>query len=192
MVIITKNVEAFVPNHTTGYGLSKAVIEEYANSGVSLIITVDCGISNAEEVEFARDLSIDIIVTDHHDIPEILPNAYAVFNPKISNTGFVSKNFSGCAVAFKLMQAFVFSYTKLYNKDIIVLDYEIDKSKNVLKRIRALNIDSKIIVVTSYANKGVLMEFLKLKVDGYVVKPVQRQTVIEHLAKVLGREDYIK
>ncbi|EKV57946.1 ssDNA-specific exonuclease RecJ [Brachyspira hampsonii 30446] len=136
--MVTKNVEAFVPNHTTGYGLSKSVIEEYANSGISLIITVDCGISNAEEVEFARDLSIDIIVTDHHDIPEILPNAYAVFNPKISNTGFVSKNFSGCAVAFKLMQAFVFSYTKLYNKDIIVLDYEIDRSKNVLKRIRAL------------------------------------------------------
>ena len=136
--VVTKNVEAFVPNHTTGYGLSKAVIEEYANSGVSLIITVDCGISNADEVEFARDLSIDIIVTDHHDIPEILPNAYAIFNPKISNTGFVSKNFSGCAVAFKLMQAFVFSYTKLYNKDIIVLDYEIDKSKNALKRIRAL------------------------------------------------------
>ena len=136
--MVTKNVEAFVPNHETGYGLSKAVIEEYANSGVSLIITVDCGISNVEEVEFARDLSIDIIVTDHHDIPEIMPNAYALFNPKISNTGFVSKNFSGCAVAFKLMQAFVFSYTKLYNKDIIVLDYEINKQSNTLKRIRAL------------------------------------------------------
>ena len=136
--IVTKNIEAFVPNHTTGYGLSKTVIEEYANSGVSLIITVDCGISNVAEVEFARDLNIDIIVTDHHDIPEILPNAYAIFNPKISNTGFVSKNFSGCAVAFKLMQAFVFSYTKLYNKDVIVLDYELDKSKTTLKKIRAL------------------------------------------------------
>lgn len=136
--VVTKNIEAFVPNHTTGYGLSKAVIEEYANSGVSLIITVDCGISNVDEVEFARELSVDIIVTDHHDIPEILPNAYALFNPKMSNTGFVSKNFSGCAVAFKLMQAFVFSYTKLYNKDVIILDYEIDKSKNILKKIRAL------------------------------------------------------
>ena len=76
---VTKNVEAFVPNHSTGYGLSKSVIEEYANSGTSLIITVDCGISNVEEVEFAREHSIDIIVTDHHDIPEILPNAYAIF-----------------------------------------------------------------------------------------------------------------
>lgn len=135
---VTKNVEAFVPNHEVGYGLSKDVIESYANSGVSLIITVDCGISNVEEVEFAREHSIDIIVTDHHDIPEILPNAYLIFNPKLSNTGFVSKNFSGCAVAFKLMQAFVFSYTKLYNKDIIILDYEIDKNTDKLKRIRAL------------------------------------------------------
>ena len=98
--VVTKNVEAFVPNHETGYGLSKTVIEEYADSGVSLIITVDCGISNVDEVEFARDLSIDIIITDHHDIPEILPNAYAIFNPKLYNTGFSSKNFSGCAVAF--------------------------------------------------------------------------------------------
>ena len=135
---VTKNVEAFVPNHSTGYGLSKSVIEEYANSGTSLIITVDCGISNVEEVEFARELSIDIIVSDHHDIPEILPNAYAIFNPKLSNTGFASKNFSGCAVAFKLMQAFVLSYTKIYNKDIIVLDYEIDRTNNTLKKIKAL------------------------------------------------------
>lgn len=135
---VSKNVSAFVPTPNTGYGLNSKVIEEYARSGVSLIITVDCGISNVEEVEFARSLGIDIIVTDHHDIPEILPNAYAIFNPKLLNTGFTTTNFCGCAVAFKMMQAFVFSYTKLYNKDIIVLDYEIDKKNNSLKKIKAL------------------------------------------------------
>ena len=78
--------------------------------------------------------------------------------------------------------------------DIIMIDFEMPQMNDIdlLKRIRALDVDSKIIVVTSYANKGVLMEFLKLKVDGYVVKPIQRQTVMEHLAKVLGREDYLK
>ena len=78
--------------------------------------------------------------------------------------------------------------------DIIMMDFEMPQMNGIdlLKRIRALNVDSKIIVVTSYANKGVLMEFLKLKVDGYIVKPIQRQTVIQHLAKVLGREDYVK
>ena len=78
--------------------------------------------------------------------------------------------------------------------DIIMIDFEMPQMNGIdlLKRIRALDVDSKIIVVTSYANKGVSMEFLKLKVDGYVVKPIQRQTVMEHLAKVLGREDYLK
>ena len=78
--------------------------------------------------------------------------------------------------------------------DIIMIDFEMPQMNGVdlLKRIRALDVDSKIIVVTSYANKGVLMEFLKLKVEGYVVKPVQRQTVVEHLAKVLGRDTYLK
>ena len=78
--------------------------------------------------------------------------------------------------------------------DIIMIDFEMPQMNGIdlLKRIRALDVDSKIIVVTSYANKGVLMEFLKLKVDGYIVKPIQRQTVTEHLAKVLGRDDYLK
>ena len=78
--------------------------------------------------------------------------------------------------------------------DIIMMDFEMPQMNGIdlLKRIRALNVESKIIVVTSYSNKGVLMEFLKLKVDGYIVKPIQRQTVIQHLAKVLGREDYVK
>ncbi|MBW5410268.1 response regulator, partial [Brachyspira hampsonii] len=78
--------------------------------------------------------------------------------------------------------------------DIIMTDFEMPQMNGIdlLKRIRALNIDSKIIVVTSYANKGVLMEFLKLKVDGYIVKPVNRQTMIYHLARIIGREDYLK
>lgn len=78
--------------------------------------------------------------------------------------------------------------------DILMIDFEMPQMNGVdlLKRIRALNYEGKVIVVTSYTNKGVLMEFIKLKIDGYVVKPVQRQSIIEHLSKVLGRDDYIK
>lgn len=78
--------------------------------------------------------------------------------------------------------------------DILMIDFEMPQMNGVdlLKRIRALNYEGKVIVVTSYTNKGVLMEFIKLKIDSYVVKPVQRQSIIEHLAKVLGRDDYIK
>ena len=187
--VVTKNVEAFVPNHTTGYGLSKSVIEDYANSGVSLIITVDCGISNVEEVEFARDLSIDIIVTDHHDIPEILPNAYAIFNPKISNTGFVSKNFSGCAVAFKLMQAFVFSYTKLYNKDIIVLDYELDRAKNRLKKIRALKSTNFVICDEIFGFELINESGYKSMYIDYYDELITEDEVLEELASYMFEGD---
>ena len=78
--------------------------------------------------------------------------------------------------------------------DILMIDFEMPQMNGIdlLKRIRALNYEGKVVVVTSYANKGILSEFLKLKIDGYVVKPVQRQTIIQHLAKVLGRDDYIK
>ncbi len=137
--MVTDNVQGFVPTLKTGYGLSKAVIEGYAASGITLIITVDCGISNVEEVAFARELGLDIIVTDHHDIPETLPDAFLVFNPKMENSGFADKNFSGCAVAFKLMQAFVLSYTKNYNKSYIIFEYNIDKSGSI-EYIKAMRI----------------------------------------------------
>ena len=78
--------------------------------------------------------------------------------------------------------------------DILMIDFDMPQMNGIdlLKRIRALNYEGKVIVVTSYANKGILSEFLKLKIDGYVVKPVQRLTIIQHLANVVGRDDYIK
>lgn len=77
--------------------------------------------------------------------------------------------------------------------DIIMIDFEMPQMNGIdlLKRIRAMGIESKILVVTSYSNKGILMEFLKLNISGYIVKPIQRQTVIKHLAKILNREDYV-
>lgn len=73
--------------------------------------------------------------------------------------------------------------------DIILLDFEMPNMNglDLLKSIKSLGIKSKIIVVTSYSNKGVLSEFLKLGVNGYIVKPIERKIVVDHLAKVLGR-----
>ena len=188
--VVTKNVEAFVPTHATGYGLSSAVIEEYARSGVSLIITVDCGISNIEEVKLARDLSIDIIVTDHHDIPEILPNAYAIYNPKLPNSGFNGIYFSGCAVAYKLMQAFVFSYTKFFDKDFIILDYEISKTDNTLKYIKALKVKNFIISsdIFAFEKKD---DGYKIMFDEYYDETMSEEEVLEYLASYMFEGDNI-
>ncbi|MFC1645066.1 single-stranded-DNA-specific exonuclease RecJ [Patescibacteria group bacterium] len=88
-----------------GYGLNKDVILKSKNHGFSLMITVDCGISNFEEVEYANSIGVDVIVTDHHHIPKKLPNAVALINPKIKDSGYPFDDLAGVGVAFKVAEA---------------------------------------------------------------------------------------
>jgi single-stranded-DNA-specific exonuclease len=88
-----------------GYGLNRAAIDRLQNDGVSLIVTVDCGISGAAEVEYARDLGIDVIVTDHHHAPPELPRAAAVLNPNQPGCTYPFKALSGVGVADRLARA---------------------------------------------------------------------------------------
>jgi len=100
------------------------LIERYKKEGVSLIVTVDCGITAAEEVNFATSQSIDVIITDHHEAPSKLPKAFAIIDPKCPNELYPFKELAGCGVAFKLFQAVAFSYSDYFAKDIVVLDIE--------------------------------------------------------------------
>ena len=78
-----KNVDYYLPNRfTDGYGMNKNAIEKISANGTNLIITVDCGSLNHNEIDFANSLGVDVIVTDHHNISETKPNAVAVINPK--------------------------------------------------------------------------------------------------------------
>ncbi len=98
----------YIPNrHTEDYGLSERALRELASEGITLLITVDCGIANIHEVALAQELGIDVIITDHHLPPEILPPAYAILNPKCIGERYPFKDLSGAAVAFKLVQALV-------------------------------------------------------------------------------------
>lgn len=101
-----KNYEAYIPDrHNEPYGLNSGAIEKFANDGVKLIITVDCGITNFDEVALADQFGIEVIVTDHHLTPEKLPPAYAVVDAKRSDDEYPFKMLSGAAVAFKLVVA---------------------------------------------------------------------------------------
>lgn len=99
-------VDYFLPNrYVDGYGLTKdSILRVKDKYNPSLIITVDCGISCHEEVEFARALGIDIVITDHHDIPEIIPNTIVV-DPKLDGQKYPFKYLCGTGVAFKVVQA---------------------------------------------------------------------------------------
>jgi single-stranded-DNA-specific exonuclease len=88
-----------------GYGLNKQAIQNLAERGARLLITVDCGISNVAEVAYARELGLDVIVTDHHTPPSQLPEALAVVNPKQEGCPYPYKQLVGVGIAFKLVHS---------------------------------------------------------------------------------------
>ncbi len=99
------NVINYIPNRTEGYGLNIPALENSFKEGVSLVVTVDCGISAVEEVNFCVENSVDCIVTDHHTPPELLPKAFTIINPKQKGCDYKFKELAGVGLAFKLVTA---------------------------------------------------------------------------------------
>lgn len=96
----------FIPDRTTdGYGLNIRGIEELHAKGVSLLITADCGITAVEEVGYANSLAMDVIITDHHEIDSVVPDAYALINPKQPDCLFFGEDLCGTGVVFHLIVA---------------------------------------------------------------------------------------
>jgi len=90
---------------TEGYGVNIEAIKKLDAQGVKLIISGDCGITAVEQVEQAKELGIDFIITDHHKPPEIIPKAVAVLNPQLSNCNYPGKEITGVGVIFNLALA---------------------------------------------------------------------------------------
>lgn len=101
-----KNVICYIPDRQAeGYGMNQNALKYLSRKEVNLIITVDCGITGFQETEQAKKLKMDVIITDHHYVPEKLPEALAVINPHISEAKFPFKDLAGVGVSFKLAQA---------------------------------------------------------------------------------------
>lgn len=111
-----------IPSGEDTYGLSLKAVEEFAAAYGTLIITVDCGISNNVEIDRAVELGIDVIITDHHNPPENLPNATIIVDPKLPGDEYPFPYISGCAVAFKLATALRFAQNELYKQELCLLD----------------------------------------------------------------------
>ncbi len=96
----------FLPSRfEEGYGLHKSAIDRFADEGAALVLTVDCGINAREEIEYARSLGLDMIITDHHQPLESLPEEVPALNPLLPGCGYPFKELSGAGIAFKLASA---------------------------------------------------------------------------------------
>ena len=101
------NIDYYIPDrYDEGYGVSKKGIDYAAETGVKLIIILDCGIKAIEEITYAKQRGIDFIICDHHVPDETMPPAVAILNPKRPDDSYPFKSLCGCGVGFKFMQAF--------------------------------------------------------------------------------------
>ena len=101
----------YLPDRLTeGYGVNKGALDEIKEKGVSLVITVDCGITAVDEVEYAKEIGLDICITDHHECGEKLPEAIAVVDPKRRDSDYKFRLFAGVGVAFKVITALSMKY----------------------------------------------------------------------------------
>ena len=101
------NIDYYIPDrYEEGYGVSKKGVDYAYDTGVRLVIVLDCGIKAVEEIAYAKEKGIDFIICDHHVPDEEMPSAVAILNPKRFDSTYPYEHLSGCGVGFKFMQAF--------------------------------------------------------------------------------------
>ena len=97
-------MQVYLPNRfTDGYGPNESVYKYFIEQqGISLIVTVDNGVAGNQAIAMAQAMGVDVIVTDHHSMPEVLPDAYAIIHPEHPDADYPFHYLAGCGVAFKL------------------------------------------------------------------------------------------
>ena len=118
------NIDYYIPDrYDEGYGVSKKGIDFAKETGVKLIIILDCGIKAIEEITYAKEQGIDFIICDHHVPDEVMPPAVAILSPKRPDDSYPFKNLCGCGVGFKFMQAFAKNNNIPFSRLVPLLDF---------------------------------------------------------------------
>ncbi len=118
------NIDYYIPDrYDEGYGVSQKGLSYAKETGVKLIIILDCGIKAVKEIEYAKTIGIDFIICDHHMPDETLPPAVAILNPKCEDDTYPFKDLCGCGVGFKFMQAFAKNNGIPFSRLIPLLDF---------------------------------------------------------------------
>ncbi|UPA16125.1 single-stranded-DNA-specific exonuclease RecJ [Borrelia coriaceae] len=178
------NVTYKIPSNGEFYGLTKKVIDKAFEDKISVIITVDCGISNIEEANYARSKNIEVIITDHHLPNKEIDIENIIIDPHLKGDFSPFKEIAGCYVSFKACLALYLSTTNLYNENIVFLFLErlnnnitlhaIEINNYILKMY--INLDSNNDLQT---NINTLEEFLKNKYIIVFNKDEQNQLLSE-------------
>lgn len=178
-----------VPEGDDPYGMTLEKVQKAKEDGVTLIITVDCGISEVKEIAYARKEGIDTIILDHHLAGSALPPALAIIDPKIEDCGYPFPFLAGCGVVSKVIWALRFSLTPLYNETILLLHAQ---PGNDTVRIQALKLRNFVEVgrVVDEVNPGIIRadesKIIPFINCGLPILVLDQQTERIQLAKAFG------
>ncbi|MDC7225496.1 MAG: single-stranded-DNA-specific exonuclease RecJ [Spirochaetales bacterium] len=169
-----------LPEGDDPYGLTIQAVDEFREVDGSLLITVDCGISNYNEIKHAADLGIDTIVIDHHNSPEVLPPAYGIINPKMEDSCYPFMHLAGCGVVSKVVWALRFSRLDLYNQEFCMLNIRPGNESYILEAVRVKNLvageritETLVPGMVDLANSR-LLDFLQLQIIVYDAEPQKK------------------
>lgn len=180
-------VEWNLPEGDAPYGLTTSAVDDFAKSDGSLLITVDCGISNHEEIAYASSKGIDTIVIDHHNSPEQLPAAYGIINPKMEDSCYPFVHLAGCGVTAKVIWALRFSKLDLYNQEFCLLNIRPGNESFILEAVKMKNlvvedrITETLIPGMLNLEESRLLDFLQLQIIVYDAEPQKKM-----LHKIFG------
>ena len=182
--ILTNNIDYYIPNRfSEGYGLNKEAIR-YIKKELEgqLIITVDNGVSSHDEVEYAKELGMDIIITDHHNPPDILPKCILI-NTKQKDDNYPFKDLCGCGIAFKLIQALQreFNISRKYlNRalDLVALATIadlvplLDENRTITKYgLKSINANNRIGLLALREELGLKDRYINAGTIGFTIAP---------------------
>lgn len=129
-----------LPEGDDPYGLNRRAVDAMVGQDETLLITVDCGITNYEEISYAREKGIDTIVVDHHNPSERLPAAVAIINPKVPDCGYPFQGLAAVGVTAKLVWALAFSSTDFYKEELVLLNLRPGNGTVILEAVKLENL----------------------------------------------------
>jgi len=135
------DAEWALPNGDDPYGLTTKAVDHFVEQGGgSLLITVDCGISNVREIAHAAERGMETIVVDHHNPPEELPEAVAIIDPKVAGCGYPFRDLAGCGVVSKVVWALRFARSELYKQTFCLMNVRPGNGTYVIEAVKLRNL----------------------------------------------------
>lgn len=177
-----------LPVGDDAYGLSMSAVDDFAKEYGSLIITVDCGISNNAEIAHASELGMDVIVLDHHNCPTELPSPAIIVDPKLEDSGYPFQDISGAAVVFKTVSAIRFSRSPWYKQEFCLLNAREEDGGTVIECLKIRNlvpVDRRIDTVVP-GERGIMDTWIPSYLQGQQILVWDAESVSRILLETFG------